>query len=86
MANGDKVYKVLGPHAPNLTANEAQFLHLLWLRFSEAAAPLELHHHDVVHFALEEVMKELDDGQEEALMARLRAHLQSNVKNKPPKN
>jgi len=54
--------------------------------FSEAAAPLELHHHDVVHFALEEVMKELDDGQEEALMARLRAHLQSNVKNKPPKN
>src|SRR6202795_3678119 len=86
MANGDKVYKVLGPHAPNLTANEVNLLHRLWLRFSEAAAPLELHHHDVVHFALEEVMKELDDGQEEALMARLRAHLQSNVKNKPPKN
>jgi amino acid transporter len=84
MANGDKVYKVLGPHAPNLTANEVNLLHRLWLRFSESAAPLELHHHDVVHFALEEVMKEVEDGQEEAVIARLKAHLQSNVKKKPP--
>ena len=85
LPNGDKVYKVLGPHAPNLTANEVNLLHRLWLRFSEAAAPLELHHHDVVHFALEEVMKELDDGQEEALVARLKAHLESNAKKKVPK-
>ncbi len=84
LKNGDKVYKVLGPHAPNLTANEVNLLHRLWLRFSEASTPLELHHHDVVHFALEEVMKELDDGQEEALTARLKAHLESNVNKKPP--
>jgi amino acid transporter len=84
MANGDKVYKVLGPHAPNLTANEVNLLHRLWLRFSESAAPLELHHHDVVHFALEEVMKEVDEGQEEAVITRLKAHLESNVKKKPP--
>ena len=84
MANGDKVYKVLGPHAPNLTANEVNLLHRLWLKFSESAAPLELHHHDVVHFALEEVMKEVDDGHEEAVITRLKAHLESNVKKKPP--
>jgi hypothetical protein len=84
LKNGDKVYKVLGPHAPNLTANEVNLLHRLWLRFSEASAPLELHHHDVVHFALEEVMKELDDGQEEALVARLKTHLEANVNKKPP--
>ena len=84
MPNGDKVYKVLGPHAPNLTANEVNLLHRLWLRFSESAAPLELHHHDVVHFALEEVMKEVDDGQEDAVITRLKAHLESNVKKKPP--
>ncbi len=84
LANGDKTYKVLGPHAPNLTGNEVNLLHRLWLRFSEAAAPLELHHHDVVHFALEEVMKELDDGKEEAIMARLKAHLEDNAKKKPP--
>jgi len=85
LANGDKIYKVLGPHAPNLTANEVNLLHRLWLRFSESAAPLELHHHDVVHFALEEVMKEVDDGQEEALITRLKAHLESNAKKNPPK-
>jgi len=84
MANGDKVYKVLGPHAPNLTANEVNLLHRLWLKFSESAAPLELHHHDVVHFALEEVMKEVEDGEEEAVITRLKAHLESNVKKKPP--
>jgi len=59
LPNGDKLYKVLGPHAPNLTANEVNLLHRLWLRFSDAVAPLEMHHHDVVHFALEEVKKEM---------------------------
>jgi hypothetical protein len=85
LQNGDKVYKVLGPHAPNLTANEVNLIHRLWLRFNDTIAPLELHHHDVVHFALEEVQKELDDGQEEALMARLRAHVEANLKKKPDK-
>ena len=82
-ANGDKVYKVLGPHAPNLTANEVNLLHRLWLRFSESIAPLEFHHHDVVHFALEEVQKELEEGQEEEVLNRLRAHLEANIKKKP---
>ncbi len=84
LANGDKVYKVLGPHAPNLTSNEVNLLHRLWLRFSETAAPLELHHHDVVHFALEEVQKELEEGHEESVIARLREHLEANLKKKPP--
>ena len=83
LPNGDKVYKVLGPHAPNLTANEVNLLHRLWLRFSETVAPLELHHHDVVHFALEEVKKELEDGQEDAVVNRLKAHLEANQKKKP---
>jgi amino acid transporter len=78
LANGDKVYKVLGPHAPNLTGNEVNLLHRLWLRFSEMLAPQELHHHDVVHFALEEVQKELDEGHEDEVVKRLRAHLDAN--------
>jgi amino acid transporter len=82
LSNGDKVYKVLGPHAPNLTANEVNLLHRLWLRFSETLAPQELHHHDVVHFALEEVQKELEDGQEDAVVMRLRAHLEANESKK----
>jgi amino acid transporter len=84
LANGDKVYKVLGPHAPNLTANEVNLLHRLWLRFSEVLAPQELHHHDVVHFALEEVQKELDEGHEDEVVTRLRAHLEANQSKRKP--
>jgi amino acid transporter len=84
LANGDKVYKVLGPHAPNLTGNEVNLLHRLWLRFSEMLAPRELHHHDVVHFALEEVQKELDDGHEDEVVKRLRAHLDANENKRKP--
>ncbi len=84
LPNGDKVYKVLGPHAPNLTANEVNLLHRLWLRFSDSVAPLEMHHHDVVHFALEEVQKELDEGHEEIVVNRFRAHLDSNQKKRTP--
>jgi hypothetical protein len=82
MPNGDKVYKVLGPHAPNLTGNEVNLIHRLWLRFSENLGGQELHHHDVVHFALEEVQKELEEGRDEEVMTRLRAHLESNEKKK----
>src|SRR5260370_933849 len=85
LPNGDKLYKVLGPHAPNLTANEVNLLHRLWLRFSDAVAPLEMHHHDVVHFALEEVQKEVDEGHEDIVVNRLRAHLEANQKKKNPK-
>jgi amino acid transporter len=84
LPNGDKVYKVLGPHAPNLTANEVNLLHRLWLRFSDSVAPEELHHHDVVHFALEELQKDLDDGREDQLRERLRNHLLANRSKKSP--
>jgi amino acid transporter len=84
LPNGDKIYKVLGPHAPNLTANEVNLLHSLWLRFSDVLAPQELHHHDVVHFALEEVKKEIEEGEEDTVVKRLRVHLEGNQSKKPP--
>jgi amino acid transporter len=85
LPNGDKTYKVLGPHAPNLTASEVNLLHRLWLRLSDAVAPVEAHHHDVVHFALEEVQKEIDDGTEEEVVNRFREHLEANAKKRQPK-
>jgi hypothetical protein len=45
-------------------------------------APLEMHHHDVVHFALEEVQKEIDDGREEEVVLRFREHLEANERKK----
>ncbi|MBZ5541172.1 MAG: APC family permease [Acidobacteriia bacterium] len=83
-ATGDKVFKVLGPHAPNLTINEVNELHQLWLRFSEVLAPEELHHHDIVHFALDEVQMELEAGKEDELVERLRKHLEENKLKRPP--
>jgi amino acid transporter len=82
LPNGDKIYKVLGPHAPNLTSNEVNLLHRLWLRFSDVLAPQELHHHDVVHFALEEVKKEIEEGREDEVVKRLRAHIEANQSKK----
>jgi hypothetical protein len=55
----------------------------MWLRFSELLAPLEVHHHDVVHFALSEVIHEIDEGNERELAEKLRIHIQS--KSVPPK-
>jgi amino acid transporter len=65
----------LGPHAPRLTPNEIDLLHSIWLRFSSEVG-CELHHHDIVHFALNELERELADGKQAEVVARLRQHLE----------
>jgi len=66
----------LGPHAPHLTPKEIDLLHRVWLELSQELAPQELHHHDVVHMALEDIRDKLDGGERRAIVARLREHLQ----------
>jgi amino acid transporter len=80
---GTREFFLLGPHAPNLTSNEVRLVHRLWLRFSDLVAPGELHHHDVVHFALDEVLHELENGQEAEVVARLKEHISKNKTAKP---
>src|SRR5271169_151046 len=75
---GQREFFLLGPHAPDLTSNEVRLVHRLWLRFSDLVSPDEIHHHDVVHFALDEVMKELEDGKEADVAARLKEHVNRN--------
>ena len=67
----------LGPHAPHLTPKEIDLLHGIWLELSQNVAPEEIHHHDVVHFALEELKQEMNDYQREGVVNRLRQHLQT---------
>ena len=67
----------LGPHAPHLTPKEIDLLHGIWLQLSQDVAPEEIHHHDVVHFALEELKQEMNDYQREGVVNRLRQHLQA---------
>jgi amino acid transporter len=66
----------LGPHAPHLTPKEIDLLHSLWLQISNEVAPEEIHHHDVIHFALEELREDLGNSQREEVLHRLRHHLQ----------
>jgi amino acid transporter len=67
----------LGPHAPRLTPREIDLLHSIWLELSCEVAPDELHHHDVVHVALEEMRGELQNSRREELLSRLRQHLRA---------
>jgi hypothetical protein len=80
---GEREFFLLGPHAPNLTANEVRLVHQLWLRFSDLVAPDELHHHDVVHFAIDEVLYELEQGGEADVVARLKKHVEKNKASRP---
>jgi amino acid transporter len=65
----------LGPHAPHLTPKEIDLLHQIWLRFSNELGSQELHHHDIIHFALRELDKEIARGKEGEVLERLRQHL-----------
>src|SRR5262249_27234985 len=66
----------LGPHAPRLTPKEVDLLHTIWLDLSNALAPIELHHHDIVHVSLEELQKELSGPKRREILETLRAHLE----------
>ena len=81
---GQHEFFLLGPHAPNLTRNEVNLVHQLWLRLADMVAPAELHHHDVVHFCLDEVKQELLEGKEQEVAQRLRDHLTHNKRRDDP--
>src|SRR5271154_5370348 len=49
----------LGPHAPRLTPKEIDLLHRVWLELSDKLPGEEIHHHDIIHFALGEVEREM---------------------------
>jgi nucleotide-binding universal stress UspA family protein len=73
--SGQEQVFYLGPHAPRLTPKEIDLLHKIWLQLSDKLPGLELHHHDIVHFGLDELARELEEGKETEVLARLRQHL-----------
>ncbi|MBZ5695523.1 MAG: amino acid permease [Acidobacteriia bacterium] len=79
--SGQEQVFYLGPHAPRLTPNEIDLLHKIWLRLGEKLPGREIHHHDIVHFALTEVERELSNGASDEVFARLRDHL-SDIQNR----
>jgi amino acid transporter len=73
--SGQEQIFYLGPHAPRLTPKEIDLLHKVWLEFSDRLPGQEIHHHDIVHFALTEVEREMDHAPNEDVLTRLREHL-----------
>ncbi|HEV2491750.1 MAG TPA: APC family permease [Terriglobia bacterium] len=74
---GNEQILYLGPHAPHLTPKEIDLLHSIWLDFSGRLGPeADVHHHDIIHFALNELQQEIRDGRREEVLARLRCHLE----------
>jgi hypothetical protein len=61
-------------------------LHKLWLDLSDKLPGEEVHHHDIVHFALAEVEREIAQGQGDAVLERMRDHLHeiSTQRQQPP--
>jgi len=75
--SGQEQIFYLGPHAPRLTPKEIDLLHKIWLELSDQLAGQEVHHHDIVHFALIEVEREIAQGQSTDVLERLRDHLRA---------
>ena len=73
--SGQEQIFYLGPHAPRLTPKEIDLLHKVWLELSDSLPNEEIHHHDIDHFALDEVEREIADGQGGDVLNRLRDHL-----------
>jgi len=74
-AGGKTHFFFLGPHSPDLTPAEIDLLHKLWLKLSQELNNEELHHHDIVHFALQEIDRQLAAGNTDEVLQRLRQHL-----------
>jgi amino acid transporter len=74
--SGNEQVFYLGPHAPRLTPKEIDLLHKLWLQLSDKLPGEEIHHHDIVHFALGEVEREMAQGEMDAVLQRLRQHVE----------
>jgi nucleotide-binding universal stress UspA family protein len=73
--NGGEHVFYLGPHAPHLTPKEIDLLHGVWLDLSGEVAPEELHHHDIVHYALDELRGDLRGERRAAVIEGVRRHV-----------
>ncbi|HTW46108.1 MAG TPA: APC family permease [Acidobacteriaceae bacterium] len=75
MPNGDAQSFHIGPHAPALQGEDVQLVHRLWLNFRRAPGLENLHHTDIVTYALTRLASEYARDKVETLK-ELRRHTQ----------
>jgi len=63
-------------HSLKISRRRKSIAAQLWLELSSGVAPDELHHHDVMHFALEALRQELADGHRRDVIGGVKRHLQ----------
>lgn len=56
--DGEALSFHIGPHAPTIHADEIQLVHRLWLRLRRSPGMQELHHSDVLSYAINRVASE----------------------------
>ena len=57
----------IGPHAPKLSADDVQTVHRLWLNMRRAPSMQELHHSDIITYALTRMAGQYAREKEEIL-------------------
>ena len=77
MPSGQEQVFYLGPHAPRLTPKEIDLLHQTWLGLADQLPGEEVHHHDIIHFALDELNREIAEGKQPEVLTRLREHIKA---------
>jgi len=72
--DGDEkpVFVNLGPHPPRLWPEDLDLLHQLWLDLSASGTGHQLHHRDVVGYALKRLKEEYEGGERDAILAGIR--------------
>ena len=73
--SGQEQIYYLGPHSPRLTPKEIDLLHRVWLKMSDELEGEEIHHHDIIHFALTELDREMTECPNSDVLKRMRDHL-----------
>ena len=57
------------------TPTEVNLLHRIWLDANDKLQGEEIHHHDIIHFALSEIDRAIAQNHDSTLLERLRDHL-----------
>ena len=73
---GDALSFHIGPHAPALPPGEVQMVHRLWLDLRRSPEMLELHHSDILTYAISRMARELVEDKQGTLL-RLRRCMES---------
>jgi hypothetical protein len=70
--NGEAQAFHIGPHAPSLRADDVQLVHRLWLNFRRDPSMHDLHHSDIVTYALTRLAAEYARDKDDTLQGLCR--------------